>query len=332
MNIDEKLKELNFHILLKTGIGSAIAIILADRFNLLYSASAGIITLLTIQNTKKETIDIAFKRILAFFIAVTIAYFMFSGFGYTSIVFGGFIFIFVAISNLLGFQEGISMNAVLITHFLIEKRMDFSFITNEIFILLIGMSIGILFNLIMPSNTKKINSEQKRVEVKIKDILRCMGNVLEGNSECLKENERPKEIDFNELDDVLDRLVSKAYEEAGNTLLTETKYQISYLEMRKLQVVVLRDIFKSIKEIHDVLPEAVKISKYMKKTADEFHESNNVKGLLLELEALYNFFRKEDLPITRDEFENRAILFNILKDLENFLEIKSSFIERSIHM
>ena len=326
MEIVKKLKKLNFLLLLKTAIGSAVAIFLANKFNLLYSASAGIITLLTIQSTKKETISLAAKRIISFFIAVTIAFIIFNRFGYTSASFGGFIFIFVAISNFLGLQDGISMNAVLTTHFLIEKRIDAPFIVNEILLLIIGMGIGVLLNLIMPKNMEKIKQEQMIIEERMRNILLCMSNVLRGDKFCLICNANKKGIDIKSLDELLDRSIEKAYQEAGNTLLTETKYQISYLEMRKLQIVVLKDILKNIEEIHDVLPQSIEVSKYIEKVSKEFHELNNVKSLVDELELLYGFFRREDLPITRKEFENRAILFNILNDLENFLELKRSFI------
>lgn len=326
MKTINRLKKLDFLLLLKTGIGSAAAIFLANRFNLLYSASAGIITLLTIQNTKIETISITVKRIISFFIAVAIAFIIFTRFGYTSAAFGGFIFVFAAISNFLGLQDGISMNAVLITHFLIEKRIDAPFILNEILLLMIGMGIGVLLNLIMPKNMEKIKKEQRIIEERMRNILKCMSNVLKGNKNCLICNEDKDGIDLKTLNGLLDRSIEKAYEEAGNTLLTETKYQISYLEMRKLQMVVLKDMSKNIEEIHDILPQSIEISKYIEKVSEEFHELNNVKVLITELEELYNFFRKEDLPITRKEFENRAILFNILSDLESFLEIKRSFI------
>lgn len=39
---------------MKSGIGAAIAIIIAEGLGLLYGPSAGIITLLFIQDTKKE--------------------------------------------------------------------------------------------------------------------------------------------------------------------------------------------------------------------------------------------------------------------------------------
>lgn len=330
MQIRKKLKDLNLLSLMKTGLGSAIAILVANRLNLFYSASAGIITLLTIQNTKKETIKIAFKRILAFFIAVLVAYIIFTIFGYTSMAFGGFIFIFIAICNFCGLQDGIAMNAVLATHFLIEKRMDLSFIKNEIFLLVIGMGIGVVLNLIVPRKIKDIKNNQKKVEKEISTILHCIANALRGKRDCLAKFKKGEEVNFKKLDRLLKELLSKAYEEAGNSLLTETKYQISYLEMRKLQVVVLKDIFNNIGQVYEVVPQAIELARYIDKAANEFHELNNVKLLLLELQELQEFFRNQELPANRDEFENRAMLFIILKDLENFIQIKRSFIVGSL--
>lgn len=318
-----KIKNINILFFFKTGVGSAIAILLANRLGLMYSASAGIITLLTIQNTKKETVFIALRRIFAFIIAVIIAYMIFTNIGYTSVAFGVFVFIFVAACNILGLQDGISMNAVLTTHFLIEQRMDIGFLFNEIAILLIGMSIGIVINLVMPRNTSQILEKQKELEGQIKNTLRAMGKILKGEESLLKGE--AMSFYFQGLDQHLESLLKRAYEDADNRFLSDTKYLISYLEMRKLQIAVLKDIMKNMGQIHEILPQAQVISKYMTKVADEFHEQNDVLELLSELEELNQFFKKERLPTSREEFENRAILFRILKDLQYFLELKRNF-------
>lgn len=315
---------INILFLLKTGVGSAVAILLANRLGLAYSASAGIITLLTIQNTKKETIFIAFRRIMAFIVAVIIAYMVFSSFGYTSIAFGGFVFLFVASCNILGLQDGIAMNAVLTTHFLIEKKMDMPFLMNEVSILLIGMSIGIVINLIMPKNKAKIVKKQRQLEEQIQTALRDMACILkEKESHCMIEEDS---LDFYKLDGFLEDLLKEAYEDADNRLLADTKYLLSYLEMRKLQIAVLKNIMGDINQIHAIVPQAYMISEYMERISESFHELNDVKELLEELEVLNEFFRNEKLPTSRVEFENRAILFRILKNLEYFLVLKRSFI------
>lgn len=333
----------NLLYLLKTGIGTAIAIILADSFGLAFSPSAGIITLLTIQNTKKETIFIALKRILGFVLAVIVAFGIFSVIGYSSIAFGVFALVFIALCKATGLQDGISMNTVLTTHFLIEQRMDISMIVNEIGLLFIGMGIGIIINLIMPKNKKQIQMEQRAFEEEMKIILRSLAKDLKEKATCLSQEKKQEEMtlecekqgatvrkpgstDFTHLEAEVVSLLQKAKENEGNTLLTDTRYLISYFEMRKMQIDVLKTISHHINQIPVVLEQTYPIADYLNHVAESFHELNNVQSLLEEIEELYEYYRKQPLPETREEFEYRAILFQILKELEHFLRLKRIFV------
>ncbi len=319
-----KLKRLKPLYFLKAGLGSAVAIILAESIGLLYSPSAGIITLLTIQDTKKETLDVAAKRIISFILAVTISYIMFNNFGYNPWVFGGFIFVFVGLSYFFNLKEGISMNAVLMTHFLIEKRVDLSLFTNEAMILGLGMVIGILINLIMPNYKKEIIRRQEILEEEIKKILKTMALALMEKTDSLVQGSVV--IEFNILDRYLDELLQKAYDDAGNTLLSDTRYLISYLEMRRQQIEVLKDIGRKITEIPVFLQQSIPLADFIDEISESFHEMNNAIGLLESLNKLYSYYKQDKLPITREEFEYRAELFQILKDFEYFLQIKRKFV------
>lgn len=57
-----------------------------------------------------------------------------------------------------------------------------------------------------------------------------------------------------------------------------------------------------------------------------YHRDNTVKELLEELEQLMRQMKEEQLPQTREEFEARAVLFYILKQLQIFLELKRQYI------
>ncbi|NLK74579.1 MAG: hypothetical protein GX288_04740, partial [Clostridiales bacterium] len=70
---------------------------------------------------------------------------------------------------------------------------------------------------------------------------------------------------------------------------------------------------------------AIPLANYIGNIAASFHEKNNVEKLLEELEDLYLYYRDEPLPKTRDEFENRAVLYQILKELHDFLRLKRNF-------
>ncbi|MDN6162226.1 MAG: hypothetical protein L0I79_05560, partial [Atopostipes sp.] len=191
---------------------------------------------------------------------------------------------------------------------------------------MIGMVMGILVNSIMSSNEEEIRQEQKIVEDRMRESITCLSKMLENQEDTHYVEAQCKRMDLLKVDELLDRLLKKAYEDAENKLLTETQYQISYLEMRKHQLSILEDLAKGIRGINHQLPHALKIASYMNKMSAEFTESNNVESLLKELDNLFQFFRQESLPETREEFENRAILFHLLRDLDQFLKVKKRFI------
>lgn len=51
---------------------------------------------------------------------------------------------------------------------------------------------------------------------------------------------------------------------------------------------------------------------------------------LLKLQAVFDHMKQEPMPVTREEFENRAILYHVLMDLEEFLFVKQRFYEALI--
>lgn len=336
---------------MKAGIGSAVAIFLAEMLGLSYSPSAGIITLLTIQNTRKETLKIAARRVISFLVAVIISFLLFNGLGYSPWVFGIFVLLFSGISYLFGLKDGISMNAVLMTHFLIEKRMDLPLFANEALILGIGMGIGIVINMIMPNYRNEMRFKQRMLEDEIKKILKTMAYALKAKKACLIQDnfdhvitfegiadtnninmktenlvEEQLVIDFRSLDTLLDDLIQKAYEDSGNRLLSDTRYFISYLEMRKHQIDVLKVISKNISNVPVLLKQSIPMANFFEKIADSLNEMNNAEGLLKDLEILYNHYKQDKLPATREEFEYRAVLYQIFKELEYFLLIKRNFV------
>ena len=51
-----------------------------------------------------------------------------------------------------------------------------------------------------------------------------------------------------------------------------------------------------------------------------------METLLSELERLHHYYEQQQLPVTRQEFENRSMLYHILEDMKAFLDIKKDFI------
>ncbi|MGL4374165.1 MAG: aromatic acid exporter family protein, partial [Turicibacter sp.] len=61
------------------------------------------------------------------------------------------------------------------------------------------------------------------------------------------------------------------------------------------------------------------------KVAFALHECNCAVDLVNQTEAVLETIRLQSLPQSREEFENRALLFQYLNELRYLLEIKRNF-------
>lgn len=306
--------------LLKTAAGSAASIIIADLLGLSYSPSAGIMTLLTIQDTSKETIAISAKRTAAFFIATLLSFAVFCLFGYHAVAYGIFLLLFISICRFLHLQEAVSTNAVLVTHYLLEGHMKPSLIINEALLLFIGAGIGTLLNLYIPGKRKEIRETQCILEEDLKTVLFRMSEYI------LKEDKSDYTGScFDKLSRHIEQGEKQAFAYMNNTFFQESKYFMEYMQMRRQQCMVLKDIYKKIVSIRAVPIQAKQISEFIRTVGSTFGESNNALELLTELDKLFADMKESPLPVSREEFENRAVLFLILKDFEYFLALKSEF-------
>ena len=94
----------------KISTACCIAILLADLLGLTSSTSAGIITLLSIQDTKKATFQIAVKRLLAFIPAIFFALLIFWTVGFHVFSFGIFLFVFILFCYFAKLHENFSFS------------------------------------------------------------------------------------------------------------------------------------------------------------------------------------------------------------------------------
>lgn len=306
--------------LFKIAAGSVASIFLADMLGLRYSTAAGIITLLTIQDTARETIRISGKRVCAFLLATFLAYIVFRHGGYHVFAYGIFLFVFIAACMPLRLGDAVSINAVLATHYLLEKDMSLPMIGNEALLLLIGAGIGTFLNLYMPGKGKEIRAMQRVLEEDLRLVLLRM-------AEYVRKEDRSDYTEncFDKLQaDLLDG-EKQAFAYRNNTFFQESKYFIEYMNMRKQQTVVLREIYKKIVSIRRILPQMEQVSGLFHEVAVSFGESNNARELLAKLSEVLRQMKDSPLPATREEFEERAVLYGILMDLEYFLQLKKEF-------
>ncbi len=177
-----------------------------------------------------------------------------------------------------------------------------------------------LLNLYIPSIEKEIKEDQVYIEEHMKEILIQMSIALRKLSVSLREDEL-----FNNLEKRLIKAKKRAYINLNNYFLLDVSYYLAYMEMRMQQFETLKRMRQHFNKFFMTYEQTEMIADFTKKVADSLHEENTGEGLILDLENLRESFKKMNLPNTREEFENRALLFQFLNDIEQFLIIKNEF-------
>lgn len=309
--------------LLKIALGCTVSILIADFMGLGSGTAAGIITLLSIRETSQETVVIAGKRLLGFFLATLIAYGTFTVFGYHAPAFGLFLFLFVFLCGICSLQEAVSMNAVLTTHYLLAGSMPATLIINEFFLLLIGAGCATLINLYMPSKLPVIRQMQHSIEDDMRLILTNMADRL--NLTTVRQNTQTSDPAFSDLERHLEEGTHYAHTHYENRFRRSTEYFIFYMDMRRQQTAMLHNIDRTIQALPVYPPQCAAVSSLIRHTAHSFAESNDAALLLAEWEEIMRQFQNSALPCDRAEFEARAILYILMQDFVSFLRIKADF-------
>lgn len=315
-------RKINYIKWLKLSIAAPLSMVIAQKLGLNYATSAAIITLLTVQDTKKETLEISVKRAIGFVIMTLLCLMLFRMMGHGAFTYAVFLCLFLFISYWAKLEGGITMNAVLASHYLAAEQITLPVIGNEAVILGIGAGMGMLANLIMPENLKKIRADQARIDDSMKRILERMSIYL-----CREDKSDYTGECFAQVDKLLASMEREASLRIRNTFTRGDTYFIGYMKMRMRQCEVLKSIYTSIMQMTVIPVQAENLSLFLKEISQSFHEKNNVERLMESLVAMRAGYKVSDLPTSREEFENRAILMQITRDLERFLKLKREFIE-----
>ena len=70
------------------------------------------------------------------------------------------------------------------------------------------------------------------------------------------------------------------------------------------------------------------LAQLFKKTAQQLSQENPAQELLNDISQYLAIFRERPLPKTREEFETRATLLQLLRDLETFIQVKVDFYQQ----
>lgn len=242
--------------------------------------------------------------------------------GYNPISFGIFLLIFIPLAAKGSMVDGIVMASVLVTHLLVEKSVDITWLTNELLLFIIGAGVALILNLYMPSIEGELHIYRHKIEDSMYRLFSSMAKSLKESSTSIEDEEY-----FEVIASDIKLAGLQAYKHSNNHLFATISPYERYFNMRAKQFQVMEYMREHFSRFFMTYEETEIVSKFASKVADSIHGHGTAKALLEELDELRNQFKHSKLPSTREEFENRAMLYQYLNDIEHFLQIKKEFIE-----
>ena len=309
----------------KIGLGSSIAIYIAQTLHLEYAVSAGTVTLLTLMATKWETIRLSVARFASFISTVLLGWLIFSNISSMWAAYGILLTLVVFMAEALGWRTTISVNSVVAAHLVTNHDFSPAAIRNEFLLVLIGVILAIILNLFNGNvfHKQKIISDMRDTENRLQSILRDLAAYLYGD-----EMQHNVWDNIRELEDRSRDYIKSATEYQDNTFQSHPEYYITYFEMRYQQCRILHNLNTELVKISSMPKQAAVIADYLLYLAEYVIEINHPLLQITRLNEIFAGMRNEQLPQTRDEFENRALLYHVLMDIQDFLMLKADFVNK----
>lgn len=306
----------------KVALSATIAIFISNYIGLEFSVTAGIIAILSIQDTKKEALLVSGRRIIAATVAVILSFVLYILLGNNPIIFGVFLLIFIPITMFFKVEEGLVVGSVLSTHLLTSTNINIYWIMNELALIAIGIGVAMMFNLYTISLDEEFEKNKEKIEEIYRLILSDMAVSLVTQAVPIYD----REVLLN-AEKLIKSSKTIAQKINNNYIFKSDNYYVNYIDMRIAQLDTIKRMKKHFSRFYMKYEQTILLSEFTNNVAINIHEDNDCIELINKLALLRREYEMMELPKNRDEFENRALLFQFLNDLEDFLIIKKEFKE-----
>jgi uncharacterized membrane protein YgaE (UPF0421/DUF939 family) len=313
----------------KIATGSSFAILIAEALSLEYAASAGIITLLTVQYTKQATLRLVISRIISFILFILLAGTVKKFISSDPLGFGIYLLFVCLFSFQAKLEPTVSVNAVFGTHIFRSGSsvLNWKFAENEFALLIIGTAIAVLLNLYMPDKEKELKKDIRKIEKDLGLLLHSMSLHLMQLSQLTIDRRH-----IGKLIEQIDRTLDKAFANKENTLQSHSLYYIEYLRMRKAQCIELSHFYREItslgeEELWEMPEQATVIAGFLNTSARELCITSGTEASIKKIHTVLEKLDSYPLPKTKQEFRTRFVLYHLMAGMEELTRLEKNFTE-----
>lgn len=302
---------------LKTAVAVFLSIMIARMCGLNSPESAGLLAILGIQVTKKQGIRNVSARIGASIASLVVGSILFQLLGFHYWVIPIYVLIAFPILHRLKLGDGIITGSVTLFHLYFANEITTAIILNEVWLLIIGLGISTVVNILyMPPMDTHLKEQRNQVELLFSNIfkqfalhLRETNTVWDG-------------VELLKAEEVIEKGLSLAKKKQENALFSEpnSDWQL-YFFMRSEQLEMLERMSNLLATVYQSMPQGHSLAAIFEEVSDDVRHDYYVGRAETDLTLLESHFKRLPMPVTRDEFEVRSSLFQLIRELKAYLNI-----------
>ncbi|SMG25524.1 aromatic acid exporter family protein [Paenibacillus aquistagni] len=306
---------------IKTAIAAILAIVVASAIGLHNPIGAGTLAIIAVDVTRKKSVKSVSERLFASLVSLLIAWILFSLLGFHLWVLAIYILISFPISAKLNFQQGIVTSAVVVFSFYKTEQASFLVLADVVVQLICGLGAATLVNMVyMPKEDLKLKQAREDVDMLFSKIFSKMSENLQDTSMVWDGQE------LMEASDKIEEgitLASKALENhimPSEDMKDEERWLL-YFYMRKSQLDQINNMLQLLSEIYLALPQNLRVANLLEQLSVDVKDpmyTGKTEQLLTEFNEQLQYM---ELPKTREEFEVRATLFQLTREINQYLKI-----------
>ena len=304
---------------LKTALGAAIAIAVAQFFDLQFYTAAGILTILSVQPTKKKSLHAVYTRVVASIVGMILAYVFFEIFGYHAIVFGIMLLLFIPTIVSLGVSEGFVSSAVIMMHIYSQANFTVDLLYNELALMAIGYSAGLVVNIYMPDIQAELDWYRRELESLYTKIFSEIAKYLKEGDMLWDGHELVKAVE------ILNKAKALAFQDVENHLTRKENLYYVYFDMREQQLEIIERVLPKITALPVIVQQSNLVAVFMEELSENVHSGNTASHFREKLVEVKEEFAKMPLPNDHQTFLAMAALYQFIEEMDAYLAIKQSF-------
>ncbi|MFE5317315.1 aromatic acid exporter family protein [Paenibacillus sp. NPDC056579] len=302
---------------IKTAVAVWASITLAGLLGIPSPLSAGLLAILGIDVTKKKGLRTSIQRIAASMISLVLSAFLFGLLGFRIEVISLCILILYPVLTRLKLKEGVVTSSVVMFHVYTAHELSAAQLLNEVSLLLVGLGTATVINIIyMPRADKKLMELKGKLEA-------CFSQIFVQISRHLKE---PDYIwsgsELLEGQELIRCGLQEAERSKENALfLQDDPLWTVYFLMRKQQMESIDRMIQLVAQVYQTLPHGELLASVFEGLSEDVKVDYYTGRAEKALESLEVGFRQMPLPDSREEFEVRSALLQLMMELKAYLAV-----------